>query len=221
MTFADIEAVAITNKGSCEALEALLPEPEVADNLINLPDDRYLAEMTRNVFRSGFVWNVIENKWPGFEEAFAGFNCKYNAQLSDEQIEKLCQDTRIVRNLKKIESVRVNAQMILEASAEHGNFGRFLANWPGDDIVGLHKYLKDRGSRLGGNTGFFFLRFVGKDTFVFSTDVVNALIEQGVVDRQPTSQKALKAAQAAFNTWQQESGRPLCQISRVLAASQG
>jgi len=32
-----------------------------AAELAALPDDRYLAEMTKCVFRSGFVWQVIEN----------------------------------------------------------------------------------------------------------------------------------------------------------------
>ena len=81
--------------------------------------------------------------------------------------------------------------------------------------------LKQRGSRLGGQTGRFFLRFVGKDTPMLSGDVVRALVDQGVVDKNPTSKKALAAVQAAFNAWHEESGRPLCQISRTLACSVG
>ena len=83
------------------------------------------------------------------------------------------------------------------------------------------KELKTRGSRLGGSTGPFFLRFVGKDTFLFSQDVTKTLIEQDVVTKSPTSQRDLKAVQEAFNIWREESGLPLCQISRILAASQG
>ena len=30
--------------------------------------------MTRAIFQSGFSWKVIEAKWPGFEEAFDGFD---------------------------------------------------------------------------------------------------------------------------------------------------
>jgi hypothetical protein len=40
-----------------------------------------------------------------------------------------------------------------------------------------------------------------------------------VVDKPPTSKKALAAVQAAFNAWAEESGRDLSQISRVLAMS--
>ena len=124
-----------------------------------------------------------------------------------------------MRNGKKIQSVPRNAAYILDVRESHGSFGKYLSEWPDDDIVGLWNELKKRGDRLGGQTGRFFLRFVGKDTPMLSTDVVKALIREGVVDKEPTSQKALAAVQDAFNTWREQSGRELGQISRVLAFS--
>ena len=47
--------------------------------------------------------------------------------------------------------------------------------------------------------------------------MVAALKAQGVIDKAPTSLKDLAAVQAAFNQWQAESGRPLCQLSVMLA----
>ena len=139
--------------------------------------------------------------------------------LADEELEALAQDERIVRNAAKIATVPQNAQFVLAVREEHGSFGRYLAQWPDADFVGLWKALKSRGSRLGGQTGRYFLRFIGKDTPVFSPDVVRALIAEGVVDKEPSSQKALKATQDAFNAWHEQSGLPMCAISRVLACS--
>ena len=51
--------------------------------------------------------------------------------------------------------------------------------------------------------------------------MVAALIGEGVVDKNPTAQRDLKAAQDAFNAWRAESGRSLAEISRVLAISVG
>ena len=62
-----------------------------------------------------------------------------------------------------------------------------------------------------------FLRMAGKDTFLLTEDVSVALKAQGIVDKKPTSQRDLKKVQEAFNGWRQESGRPLCQLSRMLA----
>lgn len=218
-SFESVYAQALAHKG--EALESLLPEPKSAAQLISVTDDRYLAEMTKAVFRSGFVWKIIEAKWPGFEEAFHEFDTMACAMLSDEDLEALSRDERIVRNAKKIASVRGNAQFVRAVKDSHGGFGAYLAAWPEDDIVGLWDELKRRGERLGGNTGPFFLRFSGKDTFMLSGDVTRALVGMGIVEKAPTSKKALAAVQAAFNAWREECGRPLCQISRVLACTVG
>ena len=218
-SFASIFERACERKGGVRALEALLPEPLPATALAEIADADMLAEMTKCVFRAGFVWQIIENKWAGFEAAFHGFDVSRCAMLSDEELEVLLGDDRIVKNAAKIRAVRGNAMFIAEVRDSHGSFGSYLADWPTDDIVGLWLDLKKRGERLGGQTGRFFLRFIGKDTPVLSADVVKALVQQKVVDKEPTSRKALADLQAAFNTWARESGRPLCQISRVLACS--
>lgn len=218
-SFASIFQRAAERKGGEAALLALLPKAKTSAALQRAKDNVYLAEMTRCVFRSGFVWKIIENKWSGFEAAFHQFDVATCAMMSDEEQETLTEDTQIVRHAKKIRSVPRNASFILDVRDTHGSFGAYLATWPADDIFGLWDDLKRRGDRLGGQTGRYFLRFVGKDTPMFSKDVVKALVAQKVIDKEPTSKKALQQAQAAFNTWSQESGRSLCEISRVLACS--
>lgn len=218
-SFDSIFQRAAERKGGVDELEALLPKSANGISLKGLQDDRVLAEMTKCIFRSGFVWKVVENKWPGFEAAFHGFDVSRCAMLSDEEQEALTQDASIIRNAKKIQSVPKNAAFILDVRAAHGSFGAYLADWPVKDIVGLWDDLKQRGDRLGGQTGKFFLRFIGKDTPMFSNDVVKALIDMRIVDKAPTSKKALAVVQDAFNRWHDESGRDLCEISRVLACS--
>ena len=218
-SFDSIFQRAAKRKGGAAALEEILPKAATNRTLKGRSDSLYLAEMTRCVFRSGFVWRIIEAKWPGFEEAFDGFDVSGCAMLSDEDLEQLATDERIVRNAKKIQSVRGNAQFVREVREAHGSFGAYLAAWPREDFVGLWDQLKARGDRLGVQTGRFFLRFVGWDTPVLSDDVVKALIGQGVIDKAPTSKKALAAVQDAFNAWHQESGRPFSQISRTLSAT--
>jgi len=220
MTFKQIYSRAIGRKGE-QALAASLPRVKTRQALIRATDDSYLSEMAKCVFRSGFVWKIVEKKWSNFEIAFAGFNPKAIASFSDERLESLAQDKSIIRNMTKILSTRENAKFILETISEHKSFGRFLADWPEDDIVGLLLYLKKHGNRLGGHTGQYFLRFVGKDTFMFSKDVVTVLVAEGIVDKEPTSQRALRATQEAFNHWRAETGLPYSHLSRIMAASVG
>ncbi|MEO0358768.1 MAG: 3-methyladenine DNA glycosylase, partial [Pseudomonadota bacterium] len=100
-----------------------------------------------------------------------------------------------------------------------GSAAKVIADWPSVDFIGLIAHLKKHGNRLGGNTGTYALRFLGKDSFILSQDVTTRLIAEGVVDKSPTSKKAQTAVQAAFNTWMEQSGRGLTEISRVLAMS--
>lgn len=213
---------AIMQHGSMDAIEEKLPTPASNEALTAISDDRYLAEMAACVFRAGFVWRIISLKWEGFETVFNQFLPIWVASRSPEEIENMASDTRIVRNLTKVKSVQENALFILDIQREFGSFGKFLASWPEDDIVGLWTYLKKHGNRLGGNSGQYFLRFSGKDTFILSRDVCTALRAEGIVDKpQITSQRDLKAVQAAFNQMREESGRSLSELSMILALSIG
>ena len=202
-------------------MRAALQQWKVDTNLEAKTDDRFLAGMAKAVFSSGFSWKVIENKWPGFEVAFDRFAPKRVAAYSDEKIDALLKDTLIVRNGAKIMATIENARFVVAMAKQHGSFGRFLSNWPVTDQVGLLDFLKKNASRLGGATAQYFLRFEGWDAFILSGDVCAALIREGVVTKPPTSKKELAAVQAAFNTWRDESGRPVREISRILAMSVG
>lgn len=221
-TFKEIFRRAATLHGGARALEAMLPEPRSRAALRRTPDHRYLSAMTKGIFQAGFVWRVVQHKWDGFEEAFKGFEPTAVARLSERQLAALAKDTRIIRNPQKIRATRQNALFLVDVAKEHGGAGRFFAAWPAADIVGLWDVLKRRGSRLGGFTGQMFLRHMGVDTPMLTPDVVTALREQGVFQQKsPTSKQALRDIQAAFTTWQQESGRSLSAISRALACSVG
>ena len=203
--------------GSAEALEARLPVPASAETLRAVPDDRYLSQISLRIFRAGLKHSLVDAKWPAFEEAFFGFVPQKVVLMGAEHLERLMGNARLIRHPGKLASVPRNAQMILDVAAEHGSFGAFLADWPGEDIVGLWRYLAKHGNQLGGLSAPRLLRMVGKDSFIPSEDVVAALKAQGIVDKAPSSQRDLAAVQTAFNAWRAESGRPLCQLSMMLA----
>ncbi len=220
--FSDILKLAETRKGGPAALRKLLPKPISSKQLEKIPDDRYLAMMVRCVFNAGFHWRVITNKWPGFEEAFHGFNPRGLAHMAPEKWEAYLEDKRIVRNWTKIQSVLENAHFVMEVSEQHGSFGKFIAQWPSSEQIGLLEYLKQHGSRLGGNTAMYFLRFIGKDSFILSRDVIGRLQASGVEIRDnPTSKKEMRLIQAAFNQWHEQSGLPYTHLSRIASFSIG
>ncbi len=221
VSFKSIRARAEKRKGGPKVVASLLPRKPDKKALAKLPDDRILSDMAERIFSAGFVWSVIEKKWPSFEEAFLEFNPKRLLFQPAEFWEKLASDKRIVRHAGKIKAVRDNAKFVTEIANEHGSFGRFLANWPADDQVGLMEVLAKRGTRLGGFSGQYFLRFLGWDAFVLQGDVLTCLRDSGVEIGTGTSKKDLRAAQAQLNAWAKESGLPISHVSRICALSIG
>jgi len=220
-SFDELVKLAQEFKGGRETLEALMPKVKTPAEIKQIPEDRILAGMTRAIFQAGFSWKVIEKKWPGFEEAFEGFVPVRWKFMSDDDLDSLVSDTRIVRNGQKIVSVRENAILLCDLEDEYGSTAACIADWPQEDFVGLLAMFKKRGCRLGGMSGQYFLRQLGKDSWVMSRDVVAALIREGVIDKAPTGKGAQQAVQNAFDVWAEESGRPFSHISRMLALSVG
>lgn len=219
-SFDKIRTRAEKRKGGAAEVEALFPGGiKKPAQLKKLGDDFYLAAMTKAVFKAGFVWKVIDNKWPNFEKAFWNFNVRRCCAISADDIDALTKNADIVRNHKKIQSVQHNAAMFAELAEEYGSFARMLAEWPGEDFVSLVSLLKKRGDRLGLQSCQYFCRAVGKDGYVLSNDVIAALIGAGVIDKAPTSKNALANVQMAFNQWREETGLGLAQMSRILALS--
>ena len=220
--FEEILDSAASHHGSREQVLAMAQSEHAVADPTDVSDDRYLAEMAKAVFSAGFSWKVIRNKWPGFEAAFDGFYPNRVAFYSDEDLDRLLSDAAIVRNGQKITATIENARFITATAKEHGSFGAFLSAWPSNDQAGLLAHLGKHGSRLGGATAQYFLRFSGYDNWIASKDVCAALMREGVLDKPTaTSKTALKSVDAAINELQAQSGLPRATISRVLALSVG
>jgi len=214
--------IACKRKGSEANLEDLLQNPLSKHTLSKKPDALYLSELCKKIFQSGFVWRVVEAKWPEFEELFWGFDVDKLIMMPDEMLEKRAQDKRLIRNNKKIWAIRENALMIDDlCRRENTSFAKFVANWPEENITDLWLFLKKHGCRLGGNTGPYALRSLGKDTFLLTRDVEGYLRENKVIDTGINTKSALQNTQHFFNELQQQSGRSLTELSQLVAMSYG
>jgi len=216
--FETIYNTACMRKSGETELLKLLPKVRSAAALKRTTDDRYLSEMARCIFQAGFVWRVVNQKWENFEDVFFGFPPEKIVMLSPEQLERFGQNKRIIRNMQKIVSVQHNAHFVLDVAQQHGSFGKFIANWPCEDLVGLFATMKKQGSRLGGMTGQRVLRNMGKDTFVITPDVVRTRQRAGLdIKNTPTSIREFKLIQHTFNQWHEACGLPYSHISRICA----
>lgn len=222
-SFAAIYQRASDRKGGDDGLESLMSANAdlTVDEMGQYNDGQLLSEMSKKVFQSGFVWRIVENKWPAYEQAFFGFNPMKVLMLSPEQLQERATDPTLIRHMKKTMAIYDNALMTQDIAREHGSLAEYIANWSSEDITGLWAQLKRRGTRLGGNTGPYFLRAMGKDTFLLTGDVQGYMTAHKLVDFGFSSKSGLNQVQTVFNIWQQESGRSLADISRILACSVG
>ncbi|QDF73709.1 MULTISPECIES: DNA-3-methyladenine glycosylase I [Shewanella] len=220
-TFDSLYQRACERKGGELGLAERLPEVITQSQIAQYSDAELLSELSKKVFQSGFVWRIVENKWPAYEEAFFGFEPHKILMLSPEQIQQRASDPCLIRHLKKTMAIYDNALMIHEIKLAHGSFAKYIADWPCDNIIGLWSELKRLGCRLGGNTGPYFLRTIGKDTFLLSEDVKGYFQAHKLIDYGFTSKRGLEQVQAVFNEWQAQSGRSLAEISRILACGVG
>ena len=153
-------------KGGYEELITMLPTLFSDAELMRLSDALYLERLTRCIFVSGFSSKVIRSKWDGFMDVFQEFDLKKLSEFEDEDWQAMGEDTRIIRNKRKIQAVRDNLKMIKSLSSEHDGFGKFIVSWGAQDQVGLMKLLNEQGNQIGDNTSQYFLRYIGIDGFI-------------------------------------------------------
>ena len=120
----------------------------------------YLEAMTRIIMTTGINWKVVDAKWDGIRDAFAGFDVEKVANMGPDDVERLVTDTRVIRNRRKIEAIIENAGKIEELDMSFGGFGKYLQS--------LGSYEKQAAavkrdfSFMGDSTVYFFLAMAGE-----------------------------------------------------------
>ena len=121
----------------------------------------YLEVMSKATFQAGISWRVVESKWPGTREAFGNFDVNAVADLSPGDIDGLVQDTRVIRNRRKLEAVVSNANRMLELEGKHGSFRNYLRSH--GSFVATVADLRKQFKFLGDMGTYYFLFVVGEE----------------------------------------------------------
>ena len=120
----------------------------------------YLEVMSKSVFQSGMSWKVVEAKWPSTREAFHNFDIEEVAAFDERDIDALTQDTRVIRNYRKLNAIVNNAQKMIALNDEHDGFKNYLRAQDDFDAT-LNTIRKD--FKFMGPTGiYYFLYVVGE-----------------------------------------------------------
>ncbi|HWD90160.1 MAG TPA: DNA-3-methyladenine glycosylase I [Mucilaginibacter sp.] len=90
-------------------------------------DDKKLFEfLILESAQAGLSWITILRRREGYRKAFAGFDVHKVAQFTEKDVERLMQDTGIIRNRAKIKSAINNAQKFIEVQKKFGSFDKYM-----------------------------------------------------------------------------------------------
>ena len=130
----------------------------------SLSDDAIFENLTRVIFQGGLSWDIIHKRWPNFQEAFANFSVEEVASFTDDDLSRLVEDERIIRNSQKIEATLYNAQEFMKIKEEYGTFQKYLSSLDkSENYAKVIKELSKRFKRLGKKSSYIFLYSIGED----------------------------------------------------------
>lgn len=107
-------------------------------------DDKMFEFLVLEGAQAGLSWITILRKRENYRKAFAKFNAKKVSRMTQDDVEKLMQNSGIIRNRLKIESTISNARLFLEIQKEFGSFCDYLKTFlpNGKPIINKWKTLK-------------------------------------------------------------------------------
>lgn len=109
-------------------------------------DDKKMFEfLVLESAQAGLSWITILRRRDGYRKAFAKFDARKVAKFSEQDVERLMQDTGIIRNRLKIKATISNAQLFLNIQEEYGSFCSYLKSFlpNGKPVVNRRKTLSE------------------------------------------------------------------------------
>jgi len=119
----------------CSVIDMLTPEARKAlhknyhDNYYGFPiqdDNELFARLVLEINQAGLSWETILKKETSFRCAYANFDIATVAAFTDDDRQRLMQDSGIIRNRLKVNAAIENAKTIVWLQQEHGSFKNWL-----------------------------------------------------------------------------------------------
>jgi DNA-3-methyladenine glycosylase I len=93
-------------------------------------DDKTMFEfLTLESAQAGLSWLTILRRREGYRQAFADFDVHAVAAFTEDDVQRLLQDTGIIRNRAKIRAAITNAQAFIAVQEEYGSFCDYLRSF--------------------------------------------------------------------------------------------
>jgi len=98
-------------------------------------DQKHFEFLVLEGAQAGLSWETILKRREGYRRLFHGFEVERVAAMSDEELESCLLDPGIIRNRKKVFSVRKNAEVFRAIQKEFGSFNTYIWGFVGNTQV--------------------------------------------------------------------------------------
>jgi DNA-3-methyladenine glycosylase I len=98
-------------------------------------DKKHFEFLILDAFQAGLSWKTILYRREGFRKAFADFDVEKVARFTQKKLEKLMQDTGIIRNRLKIWGSVQNAKSFIEIQKEFDSFDKYIWQFTGNKTI--------------------------------------------------------------------------------------
>ena len=89
-------------------------------------DNELFCRLVLEINQAGLSWTTILNKQDSFRNAYSNFEISTVANYDKKQVERLVNDSGIIRNKLKINAAIYNAKKIIELQESCGSFKNWL-----------------------------------------------------------------------------------------------
>jgi len=152
----------------------------------NKPDPYFYEKLVRTIHVSGYRVSILRNRWDEIKKAFSNYDINKVSQYTYEDLKKMMNNPKLIRNKIKLKACIENAKIMKEISAKCGSFGEYLDKNKGDFKKWKEELIK-RFNYLGNILVLDYLRDVGIDVIKPDVHVVRVMHRLGLIDSERMS----------------------------------
>jgi len=152
----------------------------------NKPDLFFYKKLVETIHVGGYKVSILRNRWTDIEKAFANYDVNKVSQYTDEDLKKMMNNSKLIRNRRKLKACIENAKIMKEISTQYSSFGKYL-DQKKSDFKELKEELIERFYYLGDILALEYLKEIGIDTIKPDVHVVRVMHRLGLIDSERMS----------------------------------
>ena len=152
----------------------------------NRPDSYFFEKLVGTIHVSGYRVSILRNRWDDIKEAFSNYDIYKVGQYTDEDLKKMMDNPKLIRNKRKLKACIENAKIMREISEEYGSFGEYLDRNK-NNLQKLKEELITKFHYLGNILVLEYLKEIGMDAIKPDVHVARVMHRLGLIDSERMS----------------------------------